>query len=52
MIPMSAYAYLKAIQHNSQLLNEKSSELLVNKEILAKIKTKELIWGRESSNEI
>ena len=52
MVPLSAFAYLKAVQNASLIHNEKASETISNKEALAKLKTKELIWGRESINEI
>jgi hypothetical protein len=52
MVPLSAFAYLKAVQNASLVHREIESEIIFNKETLAKIKTKELIWGKEFSNEI
>ena len=52
MIPLSAYAYLKAIHTSS--VTSLETHLITNsdKELRAKYKTKELIWGREPSHEI
>ncbi|MDO9181080.1 MAG: hypothetical protein Q7U04_01665 [Bacteriovorax sp.] len=52
MVPMSAYAFLKSTQSASLVTHEQNSGLASNKEKLAKLKTKELIWGREAINEI
>jgi len=48
MVPLSAYAYLKSTQ-NAQLAN---MEKAVDKESLAKLKTRELIWGKEPIHEV
>jgi hypothetical protein len=52
MVPLSAYAYLKASQNTKLLKQEQVHSSNLEKEALAKLKTKELIWGREPSNEI
>ncbi|MBC7537867.1 MAG: hypothetical protein H7281_03545 [Bacteriovorax sp.] len=52
MVPLSAFAYLKATHKASLAYHEKTSSLISDKETLAKLKTKDLIWGRESINEI
>jgi hypothetical protein len=52
MVPLSAYAYLKAAQKASFTMHENALGISSDKEALAKLKTKELIWGRESIHEI
>ena len=52
MVPLSAYAYLKFNQSASLATHELHSAVSSDKETLAKLKTKELIWGRELRNEI
>jgi hypothetical protein len=52
MVPMSAFAYLKATLNASQVFHEQGTSLSSNKEALAKIKTKELIWGKVAINEV
>lgn len=52
MVPLSAFAYLKACQNASLAMHARLNELNSNKEALAKLKTKELIWGRAPNNEI
>ncbi len=48
MVAMSAFAYLKHNQISTQHVNDKTSD----KETLAKMKTRELIWGKESNYEV
>jgi hypothetical protein len=48
MVPLSAYAYLKSTQNAMLALNEKAAD----KEALAKLKTRELIWGKEMTHEV
>jgi hypothetical protein len=48
MVPLSAYAYLKSTQ-NAQL---DSTDKAKDKETLAKLKTRELIWGKETAHEV
>lgn len=48
MIPLSAYAYLKSTQTAALGQNEKAAD----KEAMAKLKTRELIWGKETVHEI
>ena len=48
MVPLSAFAYLKSVQTAMLSANEK----VADKEALAKLKTRELIWGKETTHEI
>ena len=48
MVPLSAYAYLKSTQNAMLAYNEKAAD----KEALAKLKTRELIWGKEMAHEV
>lgn len=48
MVPLSAYAYLKSTQKAQQVLEEKAAD----KESLAKLRTKELIWGKGPIHEV
>jgi len=48
MVPLSAYAYLKFTQTAQQANTEKAAD----KESLAKLKTRELIWGKEPLHEV
>jgi hypothetical protein len=48
MVPLSAFAYLKSTQNAQQSLSEKTAD----KEALAKLKTRELIWGKEPVHEV
>lgn len=48
MVPLSAFAYLKSTQNAQQALHEKAAD----KEALAKLKTRELIWGKEPIHEV
>lgn len=52
MVPLSAFAYLKATREAAIESIEKTSEKSLDKAALAKLKTRELIWGRESHNEV
>jgi hypothetical protein len=52
MIPLSAFAFLKAIQDTAVAKALKNDLRLEDKETLAKLKTRELIWGRESQHEV
>lgn len=52
MLPLSAYAYLKASQNSEFAMQERNSTIHSDKELLAKLRTKELIWGREPLNEV
>lgn len=52
MSPLSAYAYLKAFQNIPLLPHEQVSMSPLDKETLLRQKNKQLIWGKESSNEI
>lgn len=52
MVPLSAYAYLKSTQNAQQALMEKASEKTLDKEALAKMRTRELIWGKEPIHEV
>jgi hypothetical protein len=48
MIPLSAFAYLKA----SQNARNEDADVVAAKEMQAKLKTKELIWGKEKVHEV
>ncbi|MFA6236486.1 MAG: hypothetical protein WC635_04080 [Bacteriovorax sp.] len=52
MVPLSAFAYIKAVSESAQHRLEKTAEKNSDKELLAKLKSRELIWGRESIHEI
>lgn len=52
MVPLSAYAFLKTTQDAELLKREQTTKGMLDKETLAKLKTQELIWGREYTNEI
>lgn len=52
MVPLSAYAYLKSIQNAQQALMEQATNKAADKEALAKLKTRELIWGKEPIHEV
>lgn len=51
MVPLSAFAYLKATQVSALEKATHTAEKNSDKETLAKLKTRELIWGRENSRE-
>ena len=51
MIAMSAFAFLTKTNHSNEA-DLKSIDSLSNKETLAKLKTRELIWGKSPSHEI
>lgn len=48
MVPLSAYAYLKSTLNAQQASLEKAAD----KETLAKLKTREMIWGKEPIHEV
>ncbi len=48
MVPLSAYAYLKSTLNAQQASMEKAAD----KETLAKLKTREMIWGKEPIHEV
>lgn len=48
MVPLSAHAYLKSTQAAALATSEKAADI----EALAKRKTRELIWGKETAHEV
>ncbi len=48
MVPLSAHAYLKSTQAAALATSEKAADI----EALAKRKTRELIWGKETTHEV
>jgi diaminopimelate epimerase len=52
MVPLSAFAYLKRTEDAAVLKIEQTAKRILDKETLAKLKTQELIWGKEYRHEI
>lgn len=52
MVPLSAFAYLKATQQPVVASTDKPVDKTASKETLAKSKAREVIWGREPFNEV
>lgn len=52
MVPLSAYAYLKTTKNAQQALMDQASGKTADKEALAKMRTRELIWGKEPIHEV
>lgn len=52
MVPLSAFAYLKSTRTSQLAHMEQASGKAMDKEVLAKIRTRELIWGKEPIHEV
>ena len=52
MVPLSAFAYLKSVQISAVESSDKKNEKAADQVMLTKVKNRELIWGKESINEV